>query len=216
MKIKSIFATAAAFVFLLPQTAFATGGENSSADADTVSELIHSVPTEAFGGVYYNENGNLVLRIKDTYAMTASVVTAAEDLHIFVEYTKYSLAELEAMKDSIEPYIVEYGILSIDANEAEGTIDVEISEANDKLTDILSECCDIDPEILRISVSELSFNYTIASAPAESVPKEYIDLFELDIHATASSTAMVIYPGLSVAVNNSGLTGVGYSYLFGW
>lgn len=214
MKIKSTLAMVFAVVFILTQTVFAADENIGTVqDCDNmVSEMIASVPPEVFGGIYYNENGDLVLRIKDTGVMEASVLAEAEILQIAVEYTKYSLSELEAMKDSIEPYMVEYGILSIDANEAKGTIDVEISEENDKLSDILSECCDIDPEILRVSVSELSFGYTVASAPAESIPEEYVEVFGLDVSSALSSIAVPIYPGLNIAVNNSGFTDIGYSY----
>ena len=107
---KSVFAMIIAIMFILSQTVFAAAVANNDGELnceDAVSELIASVPSEVFGGVYYDENGNLVLRIKDTGVTAASVLTEAENLQIAVEYTKYSLSELETMKDSIEPYMVE-------------------------------------------------------------------------------------------------------------
>ena len=215
MKFKSKFAIIVAIMFLLTQTAFAASPVSDEARQncdDTVTELIASVPAEVFGGVYYNEDGDLVLRVKDTGVMTASVFDESVTSQAIIEYTEYSLAELEAMKDSIEPYMIEYGILSLDANESTGTVDIQLSQANANLVSILSECCSIDPDVLRVSVSEMSLAYTVASAPAESIPEEYIEIFGLDVSPAVSNSAVPIYPGLNIAVNNSGFTDIGYSY----
>lgn len=215
MKFKSTFAIVIALMFLLTQTAYAISPVSDKAGQncdDTVSDLIASVPDEVFGGVYFNEDGDLVLRVKDTGVMTTSAFAESVTSQAIIEYSDYSLAELEAMKDSIEPYMVEYGILSLDANESTGTVDVQLSQANDNLVSILSECCNIDPDILRVSVFEMSLAYTVASSPAESIPEEYTEIFGLDVSPAISSIAVQIYPGLNIAVNNSGYTDIAYSY----
>lgn len=116
------------------------------------------------------------------------------------------------MKDSIEPYMTQYHIVTLDANEAEGTIDVQVSQNYEGLADILCELCDIDPDIVRITISEANLEYTFASAPAEAVPAEYIEYFGLNDSSPNSRMAVTIFPGLNIAVNNSGFVNIGYSY----
>ena len=214
MKRKSTFAIILVFVFLMTQTAFAVSPINSEAAlvTDEITELVESIPEEAFGGIYYNEDGDLVLRVKDTDEMPISSFARSATVPVVVEHSDYSLAELEAMKESIVPYMTQYYIISLDANEAKGTIDVEVSQTHDGLVDILSKLCDIDPEILRVSVSEMRLDYTFASAPAESVPEEYIEYFGLGVSPADSRIAVTIFPGLNIAVNNSGFENIGYSY----
>lgn len=215
MKYKSTFAIILMFVFLLTQTAFAASpinGEVAEHSNDEITELVESIPEEVFGGIYYNEDGDLVLRIKDTDEMPVSSFTRSATVPVVVEHSDYSLAELEAMKDSIEPYMAQYHITTLDANEAEGTVDVQVSQNYEGLAEILCELCDIDPDILRITISELNIEYTYASAPAESVPSEYVEYFGLNESSPNSRMAVTIFPGLNIAVNNSGFVDIGYSY----
>ncbi len=215
MKFKQTFAVVLALILLMTQTAFAASPiatDTVHNDSDSITELIKSIPQEVFGGIYYNEDGNLVLRLKDTGVMPASVLNESIYSQTIVEYTHYSLTELEAMKDSIEPYMLEYGIISLDANEANGTVDIQLSRDNDDIIDLLAEHCDIDPDVLRVTVSDSSLDFTVASVPADSVPEEYVEIFGLNATPALSTTAVLIFPGLNIAVNNSGFVNIGYSY----
>ncbi len=175
MRWKLLFVLIVAVILLMVQSVFAEDRppvDMRRNDDVLVSDLLHAIPEDQFGGIYYNQDGNLVLRIKDTGVSVASELHDCDLSSVIIEYSEHSLAELEPMKASDEPYMIEYGMISVDANEATGTIDIVMSQENDDIIEFISSSCNIDPDILYVTVTENRLCFTTSSEPAGDIPGE--------------------------------------------
>lgn len=125
-----------------------------------LEEVIEGIDPSIYGGVYYDESGNLILNVKETGA------ACVYPDFVTVRYVTYSLQELENMKTLLEPYRIKYGLVTLDANEATNTVDVEVYEENEEIWNLIASIPGIDASIVRISeLGDYSIRLTTTAEP---------------------------------------------------
>ncbi len=209
MKVQKMIALFLAIVLILAlwTNAFAVeiAEENNDGPAanDLISTIKEELPEESFGGLYYNEEGELVLNIKGSSNAIDTMNSAQATVK--VENVKYSLAELEAMKAMIEPYMIDYGIVTLDANEVTNSIDIELNSEHGNIENLLASLEGIDLDIVNVRVLDEGncVEFTFADQPATTIPKEYIEFLGGQVSAAAIGTKTTIYPGMNIAVDNT-------------
>lgn len=194
---------------------FAEARNNGLAvDEDIVEVIQENIPEDVFGGLYYNESGELVLKIKEETGGKTAATLGISQAEVKVEKVKYSLSELEAMKAVIEPYMISYGIVTLDANEVNNSIDIELNSVHSDIQGLLSSLKGIDLDIVNVSVLDEGdhIEYTLSDQPATTVPNEYIEFFGGQVSTAAIGAKTTIYPGMILAVDNTcfGLGNVKY------
>lgn len=167
-----------------------------------VADIKKAVPEESYAGVYVDDDGELVLNVK-TGASAAVIVRNMERQDTKVHYVKYSLSELEEMRDALIPYMKAYNIVSLDANEKMNTVDIELSCENSAIYDLLESISIIDTDIIRVTVIEedVELLFTVANAPPDNIPEEFVEMYDTGDNRDILPT-VVIYPGLRIAIEN--------------
>lgn len=128
-----------------------------------------------------------------------------------IQTVKYSLAELEAMKDALVPYMLDYDIASLDANEVTTTIDIELWEERDDIYSLIESLEVIDMDIVRLTVLEnVCIEFTMAEHPPAQIPEEFLtsswDALEDASEHNESRAMVTIYPGTRIAFRNSSVS----------
>ena len=100
-----------------------------------------SADPDSYGGHYFDDNGQLVYCIK---GQDIPLTLQAAGNGIVFEQVKYSLAELEEMKDSLVPYMQSYGIVVLDANEAINKVTIQVKRETEALDKLLSTMFDTE------------------------------------------------------------------------
>lgn len=154
------------------------------------------IPEEVFGGQYLDENGNLVIHVtKEYYEVQGSKVDSLTSNYVSFRIVEYSIQELESMKEALVPYMVEYGIASLDANEMTNTVDVELYYENEDFSNLVKRIPFIDSNVLRISVLDDGVSFDNAVLYESDILDQTLDEDDLyDINATMPELA--IYPGM--------------------
>lgn len=121
---------------------------------------VRDIPEDAFGGIYYNEEGQLIVHIKEGCQVDIAVPLSGE---VIVDSVQYSLAELEAMKEALEPYMLEYHIVTLDADEVHNTVAVEVNQYDGRIDDLIDSLDNIDSSIVEITVlpEDYIIEYTV-------------------------------------------------------
>lgn len=145
-----------------------------------------SIPENAYGGEYIDEAGNLVIHIKDGASIPPITgVGAISREKIKIRTVEYSLAELETMKEALVPYMLDYDIASLDANEVTTTIDFELWNERDDLYSLIERMGVIDMDIVRITVLEdVSIEFTVAEYPSAQISEAFL-VSTSDVHGDA-------------------------------
>lgn len=172
MKIRAVLVSAVALLLLACVPVLGAGmnapGGTGMDRNDLAATIVALVPPENFAGVYLDDGGQLVVRMKagSTFDLAAALGEEAFAL-VDVQETSYALWELEAMKSALEPYMLEYGIATLDANEVTNTVDVELWPESQGVDALLSELPAIDPNAVRVRVLDegASFQFPVAYAP---------------------------------------------------
>lgn len=201
-------------MFSVSSISFAvTPAEEYTNEADVISEIIDSVPPDSFGGVFYNDEGQLVLSIKEGTSINPASAMCSTQPEVVLQSVRYSLSELEAMKEMLEPYMATYGIATLDANEVTNTIDIELWHEHLDIYPLLNSLPLIDVNIVSVTVLDDEFRaaFTYANQPASTVPEEYTELFGRTDLPAAVSTTITIYPGTNIAIDNTSF-GLGEIY----
>lgn len=179
--------------------AFTTTNQQSTRDQmlQTATKLVENIPTEGFGGQYFDESGHLVINVKKEFSETVNTQLQKKvSEHVKVRIVKYSLAELEEMKKAIIPYMTEYGIATLDANEVTQTIDIELYADNLQLYELIKSLSIVDPEIVNVVVldSDIRFSNAVSYEPPDYNSAEAI----INTMPTNRSTLppLTIYPGM--------------------
>ncbi len=143
--------------------------------------LSQGIPEKIFGGLYLDEAGNLVVNIKEGFVIPlvdGKPIEHGEQIR--VETVKYALVELEAMKDALVPYMLEYDIATLDANEVSNTVDIEMWKDRADIYSLIESLEIIDMDIVRISVLEnVELRFTAADAPPANTIEQYPWLCEM-------------------------------------
>lgn len=159
---------------------------------------MNAIPDTAFGGMYYNDSGQLVVNIKENHDINLAVPMSGD---VVVNSVKYSLAELEAMKDILVPYMQEYHIATLDADEVNNSIAIELYVDDERIYKLIDSMDDIDASVVEVTI--LPENRGIESTVKHceeidlgDIPEEFADLYDSD--GTERSSASIIYPGAKI------------------
>lgn len=131
-------------------------------------KIEESIPDALFGGMYFSGDGDLVINLTDinNSAINEELIAQAPFKVSFCE-VKHPLSELEAMKDALVPYMVEYNIAMLDANDVTNMLDVvlyECSKRNVRIENLIDQISIVDPDVVNILYTKKdAFNLTIAT-----------------------------------------------------
>ena len=93
-----------------------------------------SVPSEIFGGLYFDDDRNLVVNVTDlTDSSVLELKKDAESQYVTFRQVRYSLAFLESVRSELIPFMSEYNMATIDANEVTNKIDIELYQENKEI-----------------------------------------------------------------------------------
>ena len=131
---KKTFITAISVVLILIFSAIPMLGEGEffgAVDNLYIPDLIYNeIPTEKFGGMYWETDGE-ILHVNVT---DESEIKLGEDgevrthsgIKIYYHLVEKSLAELEAAHEALIPFMKEYGIATLDADDVNNTVNIEL------------------------------------------------------------------------------------------
>lgn len=88
-----------------------------------------NLPDKAFGGMYRGENGSLIVNVVGDVPIKLSA--AAENLSVEYRQVKYALSDLETLAEELVPYMSQFGIFLLDANDATNQLDIGLSDYSD-------------------------------------------------------------------------------------
>lgn len=197
-----IFSVVMVLVCSLP--VYATKTEQNSINRDAAiaeaEEYLENIPEEAFGGYYFDEQGQLVINIVNNAETYGANEMTVDDFNLVrIEKVQYSLAELEAMKDVFEPYMVEYGIATLDANEVTNTIDIQVYHEEDAILELIDGMDIVDKEIVNVSILQTNISSLMAYAPPEKIPEEFEDMYKNDETESRIASTVTVYPGMVIS-----------------
>ena len=156
--------------------------DDMTAEQNMIRYFQDQVDNSSYGGIYYNENGVLVVNIvRENYDEFSAVPTTFSD-GTSVEYrvVEYSLQELETVKDTLARYMNQYRIAMLDANEMTNQVDVALFNYDSNVrNEILSIAESIHPNI-PINFIDYS-DCTIQSTVAFEKPEYPADSNILDL-----------------------------------
>lgn len=148
----------------LTASAFA---DDADMELSAIIEAVEaSIPDQCYGDMYLDENGTIHVNVTDDCpeSLMVSPVDPGQ-YEIVFEQVQYSISELEAMKDVIVPYMAEYRIAVLDANEVNNSIDVTLYSDSDGIEELLNDLSDsIDVSIVNISTLDEGIRIQAISA----------------------------------------------------
>lgn len=163
------------------------------------AEVLRSQNVETFGGIYYDEAGNLVVCEKGTSAQLQRSLDVTSPDVIF-KTVKYSLAELEGMKNAFVPYMEQFGITTLDANESTNKVDITVEEYSLELEEFILTILPLEDCNIIVSEPDVVRQFTIGpSMKGTSVEEELQQAENLDVSLTAG---LSIFPGSAIYVGS--------------
>lgn len=109
-----------------------------------IENIKNSFSSTSFGGIYIENNNTVVVNlVENEFNRLSSSTEERNGIQIIYKPVKFSLAELESVKSKLEPFMVEYKIATIDANEVTNKIDIQLYEENPKIELLASKYIDL-------------------------------------------------------------------------
>lgn len=144
-----------------PETENAKGTETTAAETtvdntpvavhNEIEYLQNAFSPAVLGGIYIEDDGTIVVNlVENEFKKLSSSTEERNGIKIVYKSVKYALSELENIKKQLEPFMAEYKIATLDANEATNKIDIQLYEENAEINSLVSEY--IDLEYVNISV----------------------------------------------------------------
>ncbi len=121
---------------------------------------------EDYGGIYYDEDGVLVVNI------AGDVSGLAPEPGVRYQEVTYPLERLEAVKDFLADYMAEYSIMMLDADEVTNLVDIGLKSYTQENMDQIRALVhdhypDIDTDCLHFEdYSDLTISFTAGQEPA--------------------------------------------------
>lgn len=111
------------------------------------------IDSETFGGLYYDDD-TLVVNIVQGTTLPKDVLNKTTDgSSIVIKYVPYSLSDLENIKENLTPYMENYGIILLDANEVTNQVDIGLSTYNTEIiADIKQLAKTLDANITDVNI----------------------------------------------------------------
>lgn len=121
------------------------GSEKTQRAQALAEKMQNSVPPEIFGGLYFDDNQVLVVNVTDLTADSVlQLKNEVDSQDVIFRQVKHTLAFLESVRSELIPFMAEYGIATIDANEAANKIDIELYEENKEVEKLISKYISLD------------------------------------------------------------------------
>ncbi len=102
-----------------------------------------AIPQEVFGGSYYDSDGTLVINVVGSEGTLALEKTETYAVPVRYAYVEKSLKELEAAHQALVPYMLEYDIRSLDANDVTNQLDIAVCETSEALEMLIQTFIDM-------------------------------------------------------------------------
>ncbi|MBQ2881436.1 MAG: hypothetical protein IJE40_04145 [Clostridia bacterium] len=125
---------------------------------DVAAVVYNEIPVKSFGGMYIDNSGNLVVNVVDTdvipRANKASMNRSMGKINIIYKTVEKSLQELTAVQQALIPYMIEYGIAILDANDVTNLVDITLNYDHPKSIEELEALVEtfIDLKYVNITV----------------------------------------------------------------
>lgn len=107
---------------------------------EVANQIERTIPDAIFGGIYLDEEGNLVINTTENMTTQNGLQIAnnqAIDGEMIYKEVSYSMGELESVKEALEPYMIEHHIILLDADEITNRVSVVFSERNQEDIDAI-------------------------------------------------------------------------------
>lgn len=142
--------------------AFDEEGSAKIQKAQALAEkILQSIPNEIFGGLYFDDEENLVVNVTDPENDSVIKLRGKADMQgVEFKEVKYSLAYLESVRLKITPFMQEYGIATVDANEATNKIHIELYEENEEVKSLVSEFIDWEAVTITVLPDDIKIVFT--------------------------------------------------------
>ena len=98
-----------------------------------ITEIPRLVPDDEFGGCFLEGEKLVVNTTGSKTAARRRLEQLGENIEIEFRTVKYPLHSLEQAKDFLTPYMGQYGISALDANEVTNRVDVYLSRYSDSV-----------------------------------------------------------------------------------
>lgn len=154
--------------------------------------LLAQADVLTFGGMYYDEMGNLIYCQKGDISVE-EMRTDAADLAISYKSVKYSLAELEEMAGLFIPYAKDYGIVAIDGNEQTNKVKLTVKEQTEALEKLVETLLDADVVTIEVLPAGTEIKETVKRW-------DYAEETTLTESGVDSVRASLVFPGMAIYV----------------
>ncbi|MPM52721.1 hypothetical protein SDC9_99482 [bioreactor metagenome] len=171
--------------------------------------MISEIPDDVFGGIYLDETGNLVVNVTDVDKSNInSICKTINDQKVTYNIVDKSLSYLENVRLSLVPYMKEYNIAVLDANDVTNMIDIVLYSYNDKIEKLVAQYIDLRYVNISVLPKGMSFETTPGYANDNCPPEgNYMAKYSESSFET-SLFETYLYPGLRIIKG-------GYAYTAG-
>lgn len=134
-----------------------------------IENLQNSFSPAVLGGILYIEDdGTIVVNLVESeFKKLSSSTEERNGIKIIYKPVKLSLAELENVKEQLEPFMPEYKIATLDANEVTNKIDIQLYEENAEINSLVSEYIDLEHVNISVLPEGYRFEFPTATAPPD-------------------------------------------------
>ena len=126
-----------------------------------IEKIKNSFSSASFGGRYIENNNTIVVNlVENEFNRLSSSTEKRNGMQIIYKPVKFSLAELENFKNKLEPFMAEYKIATIDANEVTNKIDIQLYEENPEIELLVSKYIDLKYTNISILPEDYRIEFT--------------------------------------------------------
>lgn len=205
-KVKGIVCLVMILSILLSSTVYGTSTLESVKNSETNYVLLaqnqldiicNEISSNHLGGIYFEDETTMVVNlIESEFNQLSSSIENKNGIKVIYKPVEFSLAELENVKDQLEPFMVEFNIATLDANDVTNKIDIQLYEENSEIYSLVSQFIDLEYVNISILPKEYKLEFTIATSPPET--GNYYSLQNIDTRGTKGK----IYPGYIIKIGS--------------
>ena len=158
-----------------------------------LTDLLSSIPEDAFGGVYINQDGQTVINIVRGSDF-ANIPRTIGRQAVTYAYVDCSLASLEAVHKALIPYMQQLGIVMLDANDQTNMLDVAVYTQSEELYAFLSKYIDLAYVNFIILSEDYTTSFSVSLEPLTNNVYAFCE---------TSRAISTIYPGNQIRIGDS-------------
>lgn len=142
--------------------AFDEEGSAKIQKAQALAEkILQSIPNEIFGGMYFDDEENLIVNVTDLENESVAKLRSGADMQdVEFREVEYSLTYLESVRLKIIPFMQEHGIATVDADEVTNKIHIELYEKNEEIEGFVSEFIDWEAVTVTVLPDDIKIIFT--------------------------------------------------------